>query len=132
MYITRHGEKRIVERVGINKASVSRHVSKVLNKGYGIDKAKKELEYWMNYKLAQYDNTACNMKVYGNYLYLFSKEYDLITVLLIPLEIRKIMNRSKKSKKYYMIEEDDFSYDYEDEDEYDVDDYDGYEEGWLS
>lgn len=128
MFITRHGEQRLMERVGIQKASVRRHVNNVLKKGYCINEVPEPLELWLKCEIRYPDNEVLNTRVYGNYVYLFSKYYHLITVILIPTSVRQDVNRlNKGTKQHWNNPEDEYS----EFDEDDLDD-DSYEEWWLS
>lgn len=128
MIITKHGEQRIIERVGIQKASVRRHVKNVLKKGYRINEAPEPLELWLKCEIRYPDDEVRTTRVFGNYVYLFSKYNQLITVILIPTSVRQDVNRLNKGpKQHWNHPEDDYS-------EYNEDDLDDdyYEDGWLS
>lgn len=81
-YVTKHGKKRVRQRLGLNKKSVEKQAQKALDYGVSHREATGKLcqymngVFLMNYKPA-------NMRVYNRMLYLF-RDNKLITVLPLP------------------------------------------------
>ena len=124
MYITKHAEERIVERVGINKKAVSRNARNAIERGYTLDQTKGALASW----IAMHSEKDYVPKLYGNCLYIFSSQYELITVLIIPASIFTHAdtyidgkNSHRKFQKSYTIEEEYFDEDWDEE--YEEDDF---------
>jgi len=81
-YVTKHGTKRIRQRLGLNKKSVEKQAQKALNYGVSHKEATGKLCQYMNgVFLLNYRPT--NMRAYNRMLYLF-REDKLITVLHLP------------------------------------------------
>lgn len=94
-YVTRHAEKRMMKRVGINKSSTGRIAQKVLDNGYTINQTKGKLKRWLLYTRSKNMNIN-NIRVYGDKAYLFIDD-NLITVLQIPTRLTKEVCRLKNS-----------------------------------
>lgn len=75
VYVTRHAEKRLKERVGWNRNTQNRMVKKVVDGGRYAEDIKGSLGIFLRKKLALNPGT---MIVYGQYLYIFRDSY-LIT-----------------------------------------------------
>lgn len=80
--ITKHSEKRIRQRIGINKKSAEKQAQKALDYGVSHKEATGKLCQYMNgVFLMNFRPT--NMRVYNRMLYLF-RDNKLITVLPLP------------------------------------------------
>lgn len=99
MSITKHGRKRVGERLGLPKKAVDRQFALAIERGYPHNKTKGNLHKWIT-KTALSTPKATTCIVYNNYLFVCSKwngELKLITVLPIPSNIQK-------SIKSYLID----------------------------
>lgn len=90
MHVTEHAKKRLKERNGLNNKSIDRMVQKALQCGISHNQTKGKLNKWMT-SLFFNNMTACNIKLYGDKAYLFTKDERLITVLQIPHNLVKDM-----------------------------------------
>ena len=91
-----HAEKRMIERLGINKRAVQRLAEKAYKDGIRHKDAVGRLKKWMAYRFNQNRN-ANNMRVYGEFLYVFCGNI-LVTVYIVPNELRKLVSISAKNK----------------------------------
>ena len=89
VHVTRHGNKRLKERLGLDKKARQRHASRAYEQGYSIDEARSGLRKWMINTYFKQEK-AGEMRVYGDHCFLFDRSRDqegavsLITVLLLP------------------------------------------------
>ena len=91
--VSMHAEKRMIERLGINKRAVQRLAEKAYKDGIRHKDAVGRLKKWMTYRFSQNRN-ANNMRVYGEFLYVFCGNI-LVTVYIVPNELRKLVQLSK-------------------------------------
>jgi hypothetical protein len=91
VYITKHAEKRMRERLGINKKSVVRIARKALEEGIPYNETKGQLRRFID---KQYFKTGIIQKriAYNGYLYCFSFNDELITVLPLYHQLVDIMD----------------------------------------
>lgn len=102
--ITKHGEKRIRERSGINKKAVERIVQKAYDVGFTREDTTGQLKKWID-RIYEKNLPANRVRIYGDNMYLFANEY-LITMIQIPNELRKnIKNGQKRICDKYEIED---------------------------
>jgi len=99
--VTRHAEKRIRQRLGINKKATERNAEKALQCGVTHAEATGQLcKYLDSIFLRNYRPT--NMRVYNHSTYLF-RDTQLITVLPLPRNLWKLADklqaRSKEAAK---------------------------------
>lgn len=94
--VSMHAEKRMIERLGINKRAVQRLAEKAYKDGIRHKDAVGRLKKWMTYRFSQNRN-ANNMRVYGEFLYVFCGNI-LVTVYIVPNELRKLVSISAKNK----------------------------------
>ena len=88
MRVTRHGNNRARERIGIPKKAVERNAETALLFGLDISQSTGSLRRYLSALYERYDGAAGNIRVYGNFVYIFN--YDiLITVLNLPTEYRR-------------------------------------------
>ena len=86
--VTKHGNRRSRERMGIPKKAVDRNAQIALEKGIRHRDATGKLKRYMDYLYMRGGCEANNMRVYGDHIYIFRDE-TLITVLNVPPEHRK-------------------------------------------
>ena len=91
--VSMHAEKRMIERLGVNKRAVQRLAEKAYKDGIRHKDAVGRLKKWMTYRFSQNRN-ANNMRVYGEFLYVFCGNI-LVTVYIVPNELRKLVQLSK-------------------------------------
>lgn len=95
--VTRHAEKRIRQRLGINKKSTDRAAEKELEHGVTHTEAKGKLSrhldgiFLLNYK-------PTNLRVYNHSVYLFAGT-TLITVLPLPKKFWIYADKLQQQKK---------------------------------
>lgn len=95
--VTRHAEKRIRQRLGLNKKSTERAAEKALQFGVTHAEAKGNLcRYLDGIFLLNYRPT--NIRVYNHSVYLFC-DTKLITVLPLPNNLWIYADKLQKKKK---------------------------------
>ena len=87
--VTKHAEKRLIERCGLNKKSVQRIADKAFNEGFRHSQTKGSLKKWVD-GLYFTNKTANNIRLYGDKAFIFTNE-RLITVIQIPSNLRNCM-----------------------------------------
>lgn len=95
--ITKHAEKRMKERIGLNKKTIDKVAIKAMKEGLKHRELKGSLlkhvsELYLRYKKAN------NIRVFNNKVYLF-REDVLITVVPLPFKYTKIYLKIKNAKK---------------------------------
>lgn len=95
--VTRHGEKRVKERIGLSKKSVQKNAGKALLEGITHSEAKGSLSKYLDgiYLLKRCSN---NMRVYNRMVYLFRGNI-LMTVLLLPQRYQAYADKLQKRKR---------------------------------
>lgn len=93
--VTRHGEKRIRQRVGINKKAVAKNADKALVYGLDHNRAKGRLKHYIEWLYNKCGGTGNNIRVYNGYVYVFHDE-TLITILYLPNEYRRSAQEQQK------------------------------------
>ena len=96
MYVTRHAEMRIRERLGIPRSAVRRNVAKALNEGIPYYETNGPLKTYLRWLFLQ-KQEANNIRVMCHYVYLFKEEL-LITVVPLPSKYRKIADKLARRK----------------------------------
>lgn len=90
--VTKHAQKRLKERCGVNKKSADRMAKKALQNGMKHSETTGNLKKWVD-GLYFYNKSANNIRLYGDKAYIFHGQ-DLITVLQIPHNLVKFVKRS--------------------------------------
>jgi hypothetical protein len=95
--VTRHGAKRVKERIGLSKSSIQKNVEKALVSGVTHSETKGSLHRYLDgvYLLKECPN---NMRVYNRMVYLFRGNV-LITVLPLPQKYLACADKLQKNKK---------------------------------
>jgi hypothetical protein len=78
--VTKHAEKRMRQRLGLNKKSVQRMAEKALEEGIAHSDSKGRLHKYLDWQALSCGNK-CKWRIYGEYIYCFSMQDVLITVL---------------------------------------------------
>ena len=86
--VSRHGNRRARQRVGLPKRAVDRMARKALERGIGYREATGRLKEYIGWLYEKYDGNGNNIRVYGDKVYVFH-DTILITVLNVPGEHRK-------------------------------------------
>ena len=97
MYVTKHGNKRSRERIGIPKKAVDRNAKNALENGLTHGQTRGGLKRYLDFLYFHGNGEANNMRVYGDHVYLFHDEI-LITVLNVPPEYRKQAAKLQRKK----------------------------------
>ena len=97
IHISKHGLKRIKSRCGFNKSTAMRMAEGAMLEGIHFRKTKGALSAHLMGLFSRYNGQANNIKVYNRYVYLFKRNY-LITVLHLPKEYHKIVDKLKEEK----------------------------------
>lgn len=84
--VTKHAAKRIVERVGGNRKSVSRIAKRAYDNGYTAEDTRGNLRYWIESKYYSHDGIGNEMRLYSDKLYVFDSGI-LVTVLTVPQDL---------------------------------------------
>lgn len=87
--VSKHAEKRLKERCGLNKRSVKRMADKAFTDGIRHSDTRGRLNKWVT-SLYFYNQTANNIRLYGDKAYIFAGS-TLVTVIQIPPDLRKYM-----------------------------------------
>lgn len=87
--VSKHAEKRLKERCGLNKRSVKRMADKAFTDGIRHSDTRGRLNKWVT-SLYFYNQTANNIRLYGDKAYIFAGS-TLVTVFQIPPGLLKYM-----------------------------------------
>ena len=86
--VSRHGDRRCRQHVGVPRKAVERTVQKALECGIDHRTATGSLQRYLAALYNRYDGNGNNIKVYGDKVYIFHDEL-LITVLNLPTEYQR-------------------------------------------
>lgn len=104
---TKHGKKRIKERVGVGGKSADRQASLALERGLTHSDCKNRLLKWVNSRVLKgkkSHHAYNNIRIYNSKLFIFDGEQDiLITVIAVPNNLLPLVNKLSKAKKESMI-----------------------------
>ena len=87
--VSRHAEKRMRERCGLNRKAVERMAQKAFDKGIKRSQTKGNLNKWVT-GLWSRNKSADNIRLYGDKVYIFCDNV-LVTVMQIPRDLVKDM-----------------------------------------
>lgn len=88
--VTRHADKRMRKRVGINRSAVEKIARKAMTDGYTRHDFSGSLRRYLDY-LYHYNEEANNIHVYAEKVWIFS-DNTLITVLDLPQRYKNRAN----------------------------------------
>ena len=94
--VSKHAEKRMKERVGLNKKTIDNVAKRALEKGLAHKDLKGSLLKYIN-SLYLSHKKANNIKVFNNKVYLF-RDTLLITVIPLPFKYTKLYLRIRDAK----------------------------------
>lgn len=97
--ISRHAEKRLRERNGLNKKSMQRIVDRAYIKGIRTKDTTGNLKKWL-ISLKDKRNGVNIVTVYGHQVYLFAGDV-LVTVFDVPCSLKKNIDQTKE--KFYNL-----------------------------
>lgn len=92
MRITRHGKKRLKERVGLSKSAEASMPAKALSVGMCHSDATGRLKKYFDF-LFFHNYSATNVRIFGEHVYVFNGDDTLITVLPLPNEHKKSVKK---------------------------------------
>lgn len=95
MIVTRHGDKRTRKRVGVNRSTVERLARKALADGITRYDAKGGLRRYLDY-LYHYNESAGNIRVWSEKVWIFTDRNILVTVLDLPQRYKNRANSIAK------------------------------------
>lgn len=87
MIISNHAKQRMKERCGFNKKTQERMAWKAFEDGITHAQTKGKLNKWVT-SLYFKNKKADNIRLYGDYAYIFCKE-TLVTVITIPTSLKR-------------------------------------------
>lgn len=95
--VTRHGEKRIRERIGVSKKGAERQAEMALERGLSHGQMKGSLHKWVT-SVAMKEYRRGQYYIYNNKLFIY-KSSLLITVIPVPSNLHKSVAEQNKKKK---------------------------------
>lgn len=98
LQVSRHGEKRARERVGLPKRAVERNAQRALTEGIGYKEASGALKRYISWLYELYDGNGNNIRIYGDKVWVFH-DGILITVLNVPGEHRKAARWQQEKRR---------------------------------
>lgn len=96
--VTRHGEQRMRERVGLPKKAVRRAAARAISDGLSRAEAEGALRRYMDWLYHRGRGEMDNIRIYGNNVFMFAG-LTLVTVLTVPCMHRKQAMRQQKKKR---------------------------------
>ena len=87
VYITKHAEKRLKERIGLNKKALQRAADTAFEKGIRHNETIGNLNKWVTAKFFQNTN-ANNIRLYNDKAWIFTDD-RLITIIQVPASLKK-------------------------------------------
>ena len=97
MKISRHANKRMKERCGLNYSSHDRVAEFVLLKGLCHKDCTGRLKKYVDYLFFSYPS-GNNIRLYGDHVYIFNST-NLITILKLPNIYKNAVNKLTKRKR---------------------------------
>ena len=95
MIITRHGDFRTRKRVGVNRSAVEKMARKALANGVARHETKGGLRRYLDY-LYHYNESAANIRVWSEKVWIFTDRNILVTVLDLPQRYKNRANSIAK------------------------------------
>ena len=95
VYITKHAEQRLKERVGLNKKALQRAADTAFEKGIRHNETIGDLNKWVTSKFFQNTN-ANNIRLYNDKAFAGDR---LITVIQIPASLKRNLEEAIARKK---------------------------------
>ena len=98
LQVSRHGERRVRQRVGLPKRAVERNAQRALTEGIGYKEAVGALRRYIGWLYERYDGNGNNIRINGDKVWVFH-DGILITVLNVPGEHRKAAKSQQKKRR---------------------------------
>ena len=95
MIITRHGDFRTRKRVGVNRSAVKKLAKKALVCGISRHETHGSLRRYLDY-LYHYNESAENIRVWSEKVWIFTENNILVTVLDLPQRYKSRANSIAK------------------------------------
>lgn|SRR5574344_2040565 len=96
--ITNHAEKRMKKRLGSGKSDYERIAQKAITNGIKHEETTGNLCKFLD-KLFLSHGVGANMRVYQQKVFLFTRDFVLVTVIPLPANLIKTANKISKRKK---------------------------------
>lgn len=93
--VTKHGGHRLRDRMGLNKSSIEKNCKSAIEKGLARYETDGRLRKYLDYK---FQGQQRNIRVYNRYIYIFDREYLLITVWPLPPNLYLIADKQQKRR----------------------------------
>ncbi len=97
--LTKHGERRIAERIGASNNAAQRNVKKALHNGIKIEETTGALFDWLMGKKSMHRGSY-TLTIYKNNLYIFSCTNTLITVYPLPDHLKNDLEQYVSADRY--------------------------------
>lgn len=91
MRVTRHADKRMRKRVGVNRSAVEKMARRALNDGYTRHDFQGSIRRYLDALYYHNDGEANNIRVWGEKVWIFA-DNTLITVLDLPQRYKNRAN----------------------------------------
>lgn len=98
LQVSKHGAKRVRQRVGLPKRAVERNAQRALVEGIGYREASGALKRYISWLYERYYGNGNNIRIYGDKVWVFH-DGILITVLNVPGEHRKAAVSAKAKRR---------------------------------
>lgn len=96
MRITNHAKERSKQRLRIPKKAIRNNIDKVIQNGIRHKDTKGRLKKYLDWLYFNYNN--CNNVIYGRHIYVFSKTNTLITIIPLPSQYWKMVDKIQNNK----------------------------------
>lgn len=97
MVVTNHAKKRMKKRVGTSCKNYDKIAQKAIDDGIRHEETKGNLCKWLD-KLFLSHGVGANMRIYHQKVFIFTKEYVLVTVIDVPSNLLNAVNKISKRK----------------------------------
>ena len=94
--LSKHAEKRMKERLNLNKQAATRMANKAYEQGINGNIKNGSLKKYIDSKIKEGKiNEYTEVKIYGDYVYIFDDGL-LITVFIVPKNLKERANKTQK------------------------------------
>ena len=97
--LTRHGERRIAERIGASNNAAQRNVKKALRHGITVEETTGALYDWLMGKHSMHRGTY-KLTIYKDNLYVFGRNMVLVTVYPVPDYLKNDLEQYVSADRY--------------------------------
>ena len=95
--VSRHGSDRMRQRIGFNKRAVERTAKIAYLKGITNKNISGSFRRYLDEVAAKEGNI--QIRIHGNYVYLFGLNGVLVTVLEVPRQFRQVVKNLRRRRK---------------------------------